>query len=625
MSLLSPRKDPTLPQQDKGHALRARERQLEDARETWTWTTTVSTLPGVPLAAKVPREDEPSLPWLLAVAKVGLRILENALAVRRASRGDLESTREDPESKELAELRDAITEIEEAHTADGLLEAATGALLYERRRGQMNDLLERLNASVQRSGLRLDETLSGYEALFQTIPLPDIANTFMEDSTFARLRVAGENPMSIRGISTLPASFPLSAQTYAEVTGGDDLQAALSESRIFLLDYAELLSIVPGVSGTSQKYTWSPIALFYRPKDGSSLVPVAIQCGQDPAKHPIFTPSKTKSWGWEMAKTIVAVADTNYHELFAHLARTHLLVEAFCVATHRQLADVHPLSILLLPHFEGTLFINNSAATGLIAAGGPIDTIFGGTIQSIQQAAATDRLAIDFTASMLENDLIARGVASADVLPDYPYRDDARLVWGAIESWVRSYLGLYYTSPELLTGDTELAAWLSEVRGSGRVTGVPEVKNLDDLTQIVTMVIFTASAQHAAVNFPQSSLMSFAPAATGGGWAPGPDVVQPSEPAWAALLPPISVAQQQMQLLELLGGVYYAILGQYRTNNVLDRPWFEDPKVTADGGPLAAFNAALRRVEDQISVRNQSRKVAYTFLLPSLIPQSINI
>lgn len=31
-------------------------------------------------------------------------------------------------------------------------------------------------------------------------------------------------------------------------------------------------------------------------------------------------------------------------------------------------------------------------------------------------------------------------------LSDCPYRDDALLVWGAIESWVRSYLAVYYQS-----------------------------------------------------------------------------------------------------------------------------------------------------------------------------------
>src|SRR5690606_17939368 len=141
--------------------------------------------------------------------------------------------------------------------------------------------------------------------------------------------------------------------------------------------------------------------------------------------HPIFLRADSNAdphwWSWQMAMTVVQVADGNYHELFAHLARTHLVVEAFALATHRQLAPEHPLNALLLPHFEGTLFINSLAAGSLIAKGGPIDQIFGGTIESTQMAAVQDRLAFDFSAHPLPVDLQTRKVDDSAKLPDYPY------------------------------------------------------------------------------------------------------------------------------------------------------------------------------------------------------------
>lgn len=188
-----------------------------------------------------------------------------------------------------------------------------------------------------------------------------------------------------------------------------------------------------------------------------------------------------------------------------------------------------------------------------------------------------------------------------------------------------TYLALYYTSDGDLAGDTELAAWLAELRGAGAVKGRPDVKALADLSDIATMVIFTASVQHAAVNFPQSSMMSYAPAISGATWGPGPDGTAPSEAAWTAQLPPMNLALEQLQTLWLLGSVFYRPLGDYRTNTLPYLKWFEDPKVTADDGPLAAFQARLQALEEEINARNRERTTPYTYLLPSRVPQSINI
>ena len=106
------------------------------------------------------------------------------------------------------------------------------------------------------------------------------------------------------------------------------------------------------------------------------------------------SPAAADQWGWEMAKLVVQVADGNYHELVAHLARTHLVIEGVAMATHRHLATVHPVWALLVPHFEGTLFINYEAATSLITAGGPIDRIFGGS-GAAQVWHSTERRGVD--------------------------------------------------------------------------------------------------------------------------------------------------------------------------------------------------------------------------------------
>jgi arachidonate 15-lipoxygenase len=456
-----PASDPTLPQDDTPAQQAARIAQLAATQAIYTWTTEVPTLPGVPLATSVPKNDEPTIAWFAILIGVGIDIVRNALTVKLGgvNKGELDTPRADYEAA-LAEC-DAI----EASTAKIAAEHGvhSGGNIFERLIGDVEnavaaaerdahvallqgykDRLEELmkvdEEEVAGLGSKTPRSVEAYRALFATLPVPGISYTFQDDSEFARLRVQGPNNMLIAAVGdALPANFPLSAAKYSAVVNGDTLGAALADGRLFLLDYKPLEILDPGTYGGLAKYAWQPMALFAIPPGGSSLVPLAIQCGQDPIDYAIFTPSPVadKQWGWEMAKFVVAVADGNYHELFTHLARTHLVIEAFAVATHRHLAEVHPIWALLLPHFEGTLFINEQAATSLIAANGPIDHIFAGTINSSQLAAVDARLAFDFYGKMPRADFAARGVGVDSALEDYPYRDDALLVWDAIHEWAR--------------------------------------------------------------------------------------------------------------------------------------------------------------------------------------------
>ncbi|QCB53603.1 arachidonate 15-lipoxygenase [Sphingopyxis sp. PAMC25046] len=639
---------PTLPQDDTPAEQAARAAQLTATQAIYTWTTDVPTLPGVPLATAVPRNDEPTIAWFAILIGVGLEIVRNALTVKLGGvdKGELDSPRAEYEAA-LAEC-DAI----EASTAKIAAEHGvhSGGNIFERMIGDVQQavaaaerdahvaLLKGYKERIEEL-MKVDEALGlgsktvrsieAYRALFATLPVPGISYMFEGDAEFARLRVQGPNCMLIAAVGgALPANFPLSAAQYAAVVNGDTLAAALADGRLFLLDYKPLEVLDPGTYGSLAKYAWQPMALFAVPPGGSSLVPVAIQCGQDPADWPIFTPSPAadKLWGWEMAKFVVEVADGNYHELFTHLARTHLVIEAFAVATHRHLAEVHPVWALLVPHFEGTLFINEAAATSLIAANGPIDHIFAGTIASSQLAAVDARLAFDFYGKMPHADFAARGVGVDSALADYPYRDDALLVWDAIHEWARQYIDLYYAHDADVVADTELGAWAACLAGAAKIRGFGPVTTRKQLADVCAMVMFTASAQHAAVNFPQKDIMAFAPAITGAGWQAAPNGQRGHDKAgWLAMMPPMALALEQLNVLELLGSVHYRPLGDYRSNAFPYPLWFQDPRVTGAEGPLAWFQAALAGVEAEIVRRNAGRMQPYPYLQPSLIPTSINI
>ncbi|MBB1267867.1 lipoxygenase family protein [Shewanella sp. SR44-3] len=618
MSLLFPRKHPSLPQNDTPALQAKRKWQLAHSRLSYVWDDQNPNVGPVPMAKSVPKEATPTLTWSVNVIRVLIPIVENLVANVK-------------DELQLAEVQSHLSEITQA------LEAAkVGAHwpLITHTSHTLKDLValfqDLVKKELQQESSQEQQELGvqAYRDQFKTLDLPSVADVFTQNQSFARYRIAGPNPMLIKRLTEPMASFPLSDTDFKQVMGNDDsLAKAITDKRVYVVDYKEL-SVLVDHPQAANKRVFAPIALFAVAKTGSELCPVAIQMGQDAAHSPTVlavtdTQDAAAFWQWQAAMSTVQVADGNYHELFVHLGRTHLLNEAFAVATERELAQNHPVNILLTPHFEGTLFINNSAAGSLIAAGGPIESIFGAQISATQKAAALDRLSLDFYAYMLPNDLAARGVADKDYLSDYPYRDDAQLVWDAIATWSKHYVEVYYQNDAAVVNDYELAKWVSAVATQGAVTGFKAIESRPQLAEVLTMIIFTASAQHAAVNFPQKPLMSFAPALTGATWCEAPSAIT-TQAQWIANMAPLQKSLQQLSLLQILGGVYYRQLGDYQTNNFPYFDWFEDKQITQSGGPLAQFKSSLASIETTINARNQHRP-EYNVLLPSKIPVSINI
>lgn len=467
--------------------------------------------------------------------------------------------------------------------------------------------------------------LEDYQQLFPVIPIPDIAQTLLDDDTFAYLRVAGFNPVMIERISALDDRFPVTEAQYQAVMGNDDrLAEAGQEGRLYLADYQILDGAVNGTFPQDQKYLYAPLALFAVPKGvdpDRRLRPVAIQCGQNPARYPVITPQSDAN-AWRFAKMVVQVADANFHEAVTHLARTHLFVGAFTIATLRQLPIDHPVGVLLRPHFEGTLAINDAAQRMLIAPKGGVDQLLSATIDNARVFVGLGFQSYGFNDAMLPNQLQQRGVDDADALPVYPYRDDALLIWEAIHQWVADYVNLYYATDEAVQADRALQAWAAEVQAhdGGRVANFGEadgrIATRDYLVDALTLIIFTASAQHGAVNFTQKDLMAYPAIVSMAGYLPADGLSDAiTEQDYYDLLAPLDQAQEQLNLLYLLGSIYYTQLGEYGED------YFSDPRVASC---LQSFQASLKQIESIIHDRNQQRPV-YEYLLPSKIPQSINI
>ncbi|WP_321966796.1 lipoxygenase family protein [Burkholderia cepacia] len=632
---------PVLPQKDSYVGQLARAGYVQAQKLTYVWTERYVNAQGIPLVETVMPHDLPSADWLLKLAGTLVNILVNFITAAPGTtaslwqnrldiiRGIIQSAQETYNRQLAGDPLDplVIARVVEVQAALSGALASIAALITEIV-PQLSDLF---------SAQDVNRNEANYRALFSTIPLPEFATSFHEDDIFAYLRVGGQNPMLVKGVSSLPDKFPLTNEQYRQVMGpGDDLSTAGLEHRLYLLDYVDLGLLA--TNGPAKKlltgtgYSYAPIALFVVPKGGTSLVPVAIQCGQEPANYPIFLPAAPNDisarWAWEMAKSVVQCAEENYHEMFVHLSRTHLVSEAFAMATYRNLAKTHPLYALLAPHFEGTLFINEQAALILLPSVplGFINTLFAAPISDIRQEVLKDRLAFDFYQNMLPVDLANRKVDNSAHLVDYPYRDDGLLIWNAIASWAADYVNVYYRSDADVVGDYELYAWVNDVATSGKIKGFKAITSRMQLSEVLTMIIFTASAQHAAVNFSQPPLTTYAPAVSALLSAPAPtNALGKTQADWNALLPPMISAVERVAIYEVLGGIYHRPLGTYVNNVFPHQPLITDSRVTGNGGPLERFRTALKDIENTINLRNRTRTRPYEFLLPSRIPASTNI
>ena len=575
---------PLLPQDDPNPLDRVK--ALANAKGLYIYNYDYIT--DVPMAQSVPKDDLPSLKWRIEVAEIALKLLFNIVLTKNKQNAD-----DNRSSNNLQEYQKILQNLT-MHPSD------TVATLEE-----LSNTILKLKASGN------GDNFAEYNEIFKAIPLPDVAvrELFKKDDWFA-----GPHPLVIERVTKISEVF-ISLEQYQIFIPDESLEEAISKGRLYIADYTVVSQIEAGSYPDKQKYITAPKALFVV-KD-RTLVPVGIKIDSV-----VFYPN-TDYWSWEIAKALVQIADANYHELISHLGHTHLVIEAFVLATRRCLAPNHPLYILLLPHFEGTLFINDQAQRKLVNSGDPVDALFAGNIHSSRQFSVQSVKNFNFNKAMLPTTFVDRGVDDTNLLPNYPYRDDGLLIWNAINQWVADYLNIYYQDIDKnVENDTELQAWFAELISSegGRMTNIGDkdgkIKTIAYLVECITLIIFTASAQHAAVNFPQSTIMSYVPAFPCAGYAPAPtSALGATKADYFKLLPPVSQAQGQLNLDFSLGSVYYTRLGDY--TSILD---------VRVQQRLRNFQDNLKAIEVTIRGRNERRTIgSYPYLRPSQIPQSINI
>jgi arachidonate 5-lipoxygenase len=343
--------------------------------------------------------------------------------------------------------------------------------------------------------------------------------------------------------------------------------------------------------------------------------------------NPVFLPSD-QQFTWILAKMWFNNADAAVHQALCHFGYTHLLMESACVSVHRHLSPVHPIFKLLAPHFLFLPAINARGLDQLWSPGGWVDknTALGrdGMFDLIRRGIDDWRMDIHGT---FPKELESRGVLDPKVLPNYGFRDDAMLLYKAIETYVGKIVRFYYDSLEKINNDIELQNWAKELStpkedGGAGLKGVPgngKLRRTEDITTVCVSFIFTCSVVHSAINYPQYNEYGFPPnypSLLNG--RPPKDKSPRTEEDLISVLPNISSSLDVMSITRLFSEPAKKGLAEWEFQFQYDPPALK---------AVREFREELKRIADSITARNRERdiEVKYTYLMPSNVANAICI
>ncbi|XP_058629904.1 polyunsaturated fatty acid 5-lipoxygenase-like isoform X2 [Onychostoma macrolepis] len=462
----------------------------------------------------------------------------------------------------------------------------------------------------------------------KTAVLENVMQDWNKDYMFGYQFLNGCNPVMIRKCMQLPDKFPV---THEMVEGslkrGHTLQEELQAGNIYIADY-EILKDVPAAS---KRYLTAPICLLYK-NDLNQIVPIAIQLSQTPGEmSPIFLPSDNE-YDWMLAKMWVKSSDFNVHQLVTHLLKTHLVSEVFEIAMYRQLSSVHPVYKLLMPHVRFTIAINAEAREKLISKNGIFSKVGSISVDGMGTL-MQNGMTLTYKSLCFPEEIKARGMED---VPKYYYRDDGMRIWEAINCFVFAVVKIYYDSDEKVQQDEEIQGFVKDVacfgmNNSDRAAGRDRTREcgcpslwwwcfLKGSSGLLSARGFSAaSAQHAAVNFGQFDWYA---------WIP-------NSPSTMRKPPPQKKGQVDMKHImqslpdrdcssTVLGTVW--ALSQIQENERFlgkypDVYFTEQPVKEA----INTFCHKLQEVTNIIKSRNEELTLAYCYLSPDKIPNSVAI
>ncbi|CAI8014486.1 Allene oxide synthase-lipoxygenase protein [Geodia barretti] len=318
---------------------------------------------------------------------------------------------------------------------------------------------------------------------------------------------------------------------------------------------------------------------------------------------------------------------SQFHEISSHYLTCHAVMETYSMGLMRNIPNAHPVYKLLRPHVRYTMAINRKARESLINATGILARTFSVGADGELEVFKRCGTAYSVHWSNIKHNTEERGVDDASKLPHYYYRDDGYRVWDAIESYVTEIIDMFYVNDASVSEDEELQSFANDVHfngfpaygGSLGHEFPSSIATKAELVQICTLVMFTGSAQHAAVNFGQYTYYSFVPNA--------PFVLHKPPPTRKGKLKFKDLMDSLPDKEETLAtNVLVSLLSGYSPDEIYLGAYPPEQFVEERAKQaVKELDVKLKQIYEMIKKRNEGLDVPYIYMSPKNIPNSITI
>ena len=479
------------------------------------------------------------------------------------------------------------------------------------------------------------------DGMEETYPKQPFDAEFRDDDVISWLQLAYATPYPrIKPYKQHLDKFKVTNSMFRDVSGfgNDNLDTAMAEGRIFIVDFAEYHEANIKPHPNNGAHFHAGMALFGVPQGSDQLKLLAIQNTQhtpqnfiqrtnwrllniqnsDKPLSEILTPD-SNYWAWQQAK-LAFMAQYAISNVIDHLS-THVYLYPLPISLYRNLPDHHPLTPLLEPHMMSLVANNHVGIFSEVGFPDPIHQGYGdGTtgllsglpsrvsgwtgqtfVEETVRQAGTYHFTRDSTPLDRNND------ADFAAIGDFPIHDDSGS-FPIIEEWATNYINLYYDNDADVLMDHEVQNFCAELEG--KIAGFPgSLGSKAELIDMVARIIFWMSNNHALEAL--LSCQKLAPFGYHSDWLPRAGSIR-FEQDYLNALPPLNYGLASFcgsRIFVDLPTDWHRSLGKYPHGQFM-----HDPRVYPH---LLQFQSRLLVLDEAIKVKNQTRRWEYNLMRPS--------